>query len=59
MGWLTKILMRFRALIHDEEVHREIAEEWQFHIDRRTEENIRRGMAPEPPPVNWCITPDG
>jgi len=28
-------------------VHREIAEEWQFHIDLRTEENIRRGMTPE------------
>jgi len=28
-------------------VHRELAEEWQFHIDLRTEENIRRGMTPE------------
>src|SRR5256884_4922926 len=30
-----------------DEVHRELAEEWQFHIDLRTEENIRRGMTPE------------
>ena len=28
-------------------MHREIVEEWQFHIDLRTEENIRRGMTPE------------
>jgi putative ABC transport system permease protein len=47
MGLLTKIRMRLRALIHGDEVHREIAEEWQFHIDRRTAENIRRGMTPE------------
>jgi putative ABC transport system permease protein len=47
MGWLTKIRMRLRALLHSEDVHREIAEEWQFHIDRRTEENIRRGLSPE------------
>ncbi len=47
MGWLTKLGMRLRALRHGDEVHREIAEEWQFHIDLRTEENIRRGMTPE------------
>jgi predicted permease len=47
MGWLTKLGMRLRALKHGDEVHREIAEEWQFHIHLRTEENIRRGMTPE------------
>jgi putative ABC transport system permease protein len=47
MGWLTKFGMRLRALRHGDEVHREIAEEWQFHILLRTEENIRRGMTPE------------
>ena len=47
MGWLAKLRMRLRALRHGEEVHGEIAEEWQFHIDLRTEENIRRGMTPE------------
>lgn len=47
MGWLAKLRMRLRALRHGEEVHGEIAEEWQFHIDLRTEENIRRGMSPE------------
>ncbi len=46
MGWLTNIRMRLRALLHSEDVHCEIAEEWQFHIDRRTEENVRRGLSP-------------
>jgi predicted permease len=47
MGWLTNLRMRLRALLHSEDVHREIAEEWQFHIDRRTEENVHRGLSPE------------
>jgi macrolide transport system ATP-binding/permease protein len=47
MGWLTKLRMRLRAFFHSEDVHLEIAEEWQFHLDRRTEENIRRGLSPE------------
>jgi predicted permease len=47
MGWLTKLRMRLRAFFHREDVHLEIAEEWQFHLDRRTEENIRRGLSPE------------
>ena len=47
MGWLTRLRMRLRALFHSEDVHREIAEEWQFHIDRRTEENLRRGLSSE------------
>ena len=47
MEWLGKLVMRVRALLHRETVHDEIAEEWQFHVDLRTEENIRRGMAPE------------
>jgi macrolide transport system ATP-binding/permease protein len=47
MGWLTKLGMRLRALRGGDEVHREMAEEWEFHIDLRTQENIRRGMTPE------------
>src|SRR5258708_1708235 len=47
MGRISKLAMRLRALGHSDTVHREIVEEWQFHIDGRTEENIRRGMTPE------------
>jgi predicted permease len=47
MEWLSNLAMRLRALRRTEDVHREIAEEWQFHLEQRTEENIRRGMSPE------------
>ena len=39
--------MRVRALVHGEDVHQEMAEEWAHHIELRTQENIRRGMTPE------------
>ena len=47
MEWLVKFRMRLRALRQGEDVHHEIADELQFHIDMRTEENIRRGMSPQ------------
>ena len=47
MAWLSKLAIRLRALRQGEAVHREMDEEWQFHLDQRTEENIRRGMSPE------------
>ena len=37
---------RFRALRDSEAVHREIDEELRFHLDMKTEENIRKGMPP-------------
>src|SRR5579864_2269986 len=52
MGWLRKLRTRLRALRQGEQLHRELAEEWQFHIDLRTEENIRRGMSPEEARLN-------
>ena len=46
--WSWKVLRdRFRALRDSEAVHREIDEELRFHIDMRTEENIRKGMSPD------------
>jgi len=47
MEWLGKLRMRFRALLNGDDVHCEMAEEWQHHIELRTEENIRRGMSPD------------
>ena len=47
MEWLSNLTTRLRGLRRGDTVHHEIAEEWQFHIDKRTEENIRRGMSPE------------
>lgn len=45
--WLKSFLRRVRGLWRSETIHQEITEELQFHIDRRVEENIRRGMSPD------------
>ncbi|HKP10532.1 MAG TPA: ABC transporter permease, partial [Blastocatellia bacterium] len=47
MAWRKLLLARLRALWDSETVHGEIDEEVRFHIDMRTEENVRRGMGPE------------
>ena len=45
--WSWKVLRdRFRALRDSDAVHREIDEELSFHLDMKTEENIRKGMSP-------------
>jgi predicted permease len=44
--WLSGLYRRVRALLRSESIHREIDEEMRFHIDMRTEENMRRGMTP-------------
>ena len=45
--WSWKVLRdRLRAWRDSEAVHREIDEELRFHLDMRTEENIRKGMSP-------------
>jgi predicted permease len=41
------LLRRLHALWRSQRVHDEIAEELSFHIEQRTEENIRRGMPRE------------
>ena len=45
--WLRGLYRRVGALLRSESIHQEIDEEMQFHIEMRTEENVRRGMAPE------------
>src|SRR5215218_6264788 len=47
MAWWKVFLDRLRALRDGDAVHREIDEEMRFHLDMRTEENIRKGMSPE------------
>ncbi len=47
MQWLNTLLARLRAVWRGDKVHEEIDEELQFHLEMRTEENIRRGMSPE------------
>jgi putative ABC transport system permease protein len=45
--WLRNLYRRARALLRSEAIHHEIDEEMRFHIDMRTEENVRAGMTPE------------
>jgi predicted permease len=47
MRSLTWLWRRVRAVWKSDEIDREIAEEMQLHIELRTEENVRRGMAPD------------
>ncbi len=44
--WLHSLLARVQALWRTDAIHREIDEELQFHMDMRTEENMRQGMTP-------------
>ena len=39
------LFRRLQALWHPQRVHDEIAEEFLFHIEQRTQENVTRGMA--------------
>src|ERR687889_2001716 len=47
MAWRKLFRDRLRALLHSDAVRGEIDEEVRFHIEMRTEENVRRGMPPE------------
>lgn len=42
----SKITHRLRSLLRKSEMDRELDEEMRFHLERETEENIRRGMSP-------------
>jgi predicted permease len=46
MAKLSSFFPRIQALWRSEQVHSEIAEEMSFHIEQRTDENLRRGMTP-------------
>jgi predicted permease len=47
MAWTKIVVARLRALWDGDRVRGEIEEEYRFHIELRTEENIERGMPPE------------
>ncbi len=47
MAWTRVMAARLRAIWSGSRVRDEIDEEYQFHIELRTDENIARGMSPE------------
>ena len=44
--WMLRIPLRLRSLFRRGVVDRELDDEFQYHIERQTAENVRRGMAP-------------
>src|SRR5262245_54769238 len=44
---LSKLKTRLRALLRKSEIERELDEELRYHIEQKTEQNIRLGMKPE------------
>ena len=47
MEWITRWRNRLRVLIRREEVERELEEEFAFHLEMETRNNLRAGMTPE------------
>ncbi|MEW5926512.1 MAG: ABC transporter permease [Gemmatimonadota bacterium] len=47
MEWITRWRKRLRVLIRREEVERELEEEFAFHLEMETRNNLRAGMTPE------------
>jgi predicted permease len=46
-AWITTLASRTRAWLSPRRVDQEFAHELQTHLDMLTDENVRRGMAPE------------
>jgi predicted permease len=44
--WMLAMRARVRALFRREAMDRELDEELRYHVERKTEENIARGMSP-------------
>jgi predicted permease len=42
--WFTIIPLRFRSLFRKRDVEQELDDELQYHLDRQTDANMRRGM---------------
>jgi predicted permease len=46
-GWMNALRVKWRVLFCREAVERELDEELRYHVERKTEENIAKGMTPE------------
>src|SRR5437016_248017 len=45
--WFRQMTLRLRTLFQRTRVERELAEEFQFHIEQRVELEIAKGLSPE------------
>ena len=44
--WLRRIVLRFRSVFERDRVERELAEEFQFHLEERIALEVSRGLSP-------------
>lgn len=47
MRWLYKLPLRLRSLFRQSSVERELSDELRFHLEKLSEENVKKGMTPE------------
>ena len=45
--WVYTLPLRLRSLFRSRQVEQELDEELRYHLERKIEENISRGMTPE------------
>ena len=45
--WWLIVPLRLRSILRGGRVERELEEELQFHLEKRTEEGMARGLSPE------------
>ena len=46
-GWMNALRVKWRAMFCREEIERELDEELRYHVERKTEENVAKGMSAE------------
>jgi predicted permease len=46
-GWMNALRVKWRALFRRAAIERELDEELRYHVERKTEENVAKGMTPE------------
>ncbi len=47
MSWLNPLRIRIRALVHREQLDRDLADELRFHLEMKANENLESGGSPE------------
>ncbi|HEX7359614.1 MAG TPA: permease prefix domain 1-containing protein [Bryobacteraceae bacterium] len=47
MRWITMLRLRFRSLLRRKAVEQDLDEEFRYHLERQTDEEIAQGKTPE------------
>src|SRR4051794_1404237 len=57
--WFYALPLRLRSLFRRHNVEQDLDEELQFHLDRKIEENLARGLTPEQSRLDALRSMDG